>query len=75
MLGAQMQNVSFLETSFTGQENFTGVWYSATNNSLPSNNRFLSKVMQSQSTVYQKECAMSLHVLFFSGKQKPLLEN
>lgn len=78
-LGPQMQDVTFLKTSFSGQTNFTVVWYLASNNSLPSNNGFLSKVMQSQSTVHQKGSATFLHWLFILGNKnnyfKPKLLN
>lgn len=40
-LGAQIQNVDFVETGFTGQINFIVVQYSATNKDLPKNNQFL----------------------------------
>jgi hypothetical protein len=38
---AQMQNVEFVETDFTGPTDLIVVWYSATNNELSSNSKFL----------------------------------
>jgi hypothetical protein len=73
-LGPQTQDVTFLKTSFNGQTNFTVVWYLASNNSLPSNNRFISKAMQSQSIVYQKRMCNVFALTFYSGKQKQLHE-
>jgi hypothetical protein len=35
-----MRNINFLETGFTGQRDFNGVWYSTTNIRLPNKNRF-----------------------------------
>jgi hypothetical protein len=69
-----MQNFSFLKTSFTGQTNATVIWYLVSNNSLPRNNRFLSKIMQSQSTAHQKGCATSLHWHFIPGNKNNYLE-
>jgi hypothetical protein len=55
---ARIWNVSFLETSFTSHVDFT-VWYSATNNHLPSNNPF-SYVTLARSLICEKVCAISL---------------
>jgi hypothetical protein len=39
-LNAQMQNVDCIKANVTGQMDFTVVWYSTANISLPSNNLF-----------------------------------
>jgi hypothetical protein len=46
--GSQTWNTDFVETGFTGRMDFAVVYYSATNNDLPSNNRFsfLGKVSE-----------------------------
>jgi hypothetical protein len=43
-LGAQMENVDFVETGFRGWMDFIVFWYLVMNSGLPSNN-FISKVM------------------------------
>jgi hypothetical protein len=40
LVDAKTQSINFFETGPTSQTDFTGVWYSATNNGLPCNNQF-----------------------------------
>jgi hypothetical protein len=69
ILGAQMRNVCFVKSGFTGLTDFAVVWYSATINGLPGSSQFCFQCIVVIFSLFEKVCAM--YVLYMCYMPSP----